>query len=176
MFTGRSRPTWIHLEPLSYTAISSLVSKTLHRSKDDAASLSRFIFMASSGNPFSARSMLSTFQRQHHVSQCAPEVSLQELMSGFRSLSAGNIIIGCRCSIFFNQHNLSLLTLRYDMAAIEGSLAVQKMVDDPTDLSFLVSHFREFPEEATRYLTWAAFFGDTQVCYSCPNISADAAL
>jgi hypothetical protein len=60
------------------------------------------------------------------------------------------------------------------MAAIEGSQAVQKMVTDPTDLSFLVSHLREFPEEAIRYLTWAAFFGETQVYYSCSTASADA--
>lgn len=67
MFAGRSRPTWINLDPLSYAAISSLVSKTLHQPREDCTSLSRFIFVASSGNAFAARNMLSTFQRQNHV-------------------------------------------------------------------------------------------------------------
>lgn len=48
----------------------------------------------------------------------------------------------------------------YNMAEIEGSLANQ-MVSDPTDLSFLISRMRELPEEARKYLTWAAFFGET---------------
>ena len=67
MLTTGTRPTWITLEPLSYQAISSLVSKTLHRPKEDCAPLSNFIFEASSGNAFSARSILTTLQRQHHV-------------------------------------------------------------------------------------------------------------
>lgn len=46
------------------------------------------------------------------------------------------------------------------MAEIEGSLANQ-IVSDPTDLSFLISRMRELPEEARKYLTWAAFFGET---------------
>jgi hypothetical protein len=49
------------------------------------------------------------------------------------------------------------------MAAIESSLARQKMVSDPSDLTFLVSHLKELPEEARTYLMWAAFFGETQV-------------
>jgi hypothetical protein len=50
--------------------------------------------------------------------------------------------------------------LRYDMSGIEGSLANQK-VSDPTDLTFLITHMRELPEEARKYLLWAAFFGET---------------
>jgi len=46
------------------------------------------------------------------------------------------------------------------MPAIEGSLANQK-VSDPTDLTFLITHMRELPEEARKYLLWAAFFGET---------------
>jgi predicted ATPase len=67
MLTTRTRPTWITLEPLSYQAISLLISKTLHRPKEDCAPLSKFIFEASSGNAFSARSILTTLQRQHHI-------------------------------------------------------------------------------------------------------------
>ncbi|KAJ7124823.1 hypothetical protein C8R43DRAFT_1090617 [Mycena crocata] len=107
MFTGRSRPTWIHLESLPYTAIGSMVSKSLHRSKEDCVTLSRIIFDASSGNAFSARNILSTLQRQHHESL--------------------------------------------------GS----KKISDPTGLSFLISNLRELPEEAKKYLRWAAMFGET---------------
>lgn len=125
MFTSRSRPTWITMEPLSYSAISSLISKTLHRTKEDCSPLSRFIYASSSGNAFSARSILTTLQRQHHIT-------------------------------FDWDRNHWV----YNMAEIEGSLANQ-MVSDPTDLSFLISRMRELPEEARKYLTWAAFFGET---------------
>lgn len=70
MFTNRSRPTWITVEPLNLQAISQLVSKTLHRDVDECTPLSRFIFLASSGNAFSARSILMTLHRQHHVRPC----------------------------------------------------------------------------------------------------------
>ncbi|KAF8973859.1 dual-domain HisK/Mak2 protein kinase [Flammula alnicola] len=101
MFTSRSRPTWITVEPLPLPAISSLVSKTLHRHLDDCVPLSRFVFSASSGNAFSARSILTTLQRQHYK------------------------------------------------------------ISDPTDLTFLITYLRELPEEARKYLLWAAFFGET---------------
>jgi hypothetical protein len=56
-----------------------------------------------------------------------------------------------------------LVATRYDMRGIETSLAVHNMASDPSDLTFLISHLRELPEEALRYMTWAAFFGETQV-------------
>jgi len=49
---------------------------------------------------------------------------------------------------------------RYDMAAIEGSLADQK-ISDPNDLTFLINHMRQLPDEVRKYLLWAAFFGET---------------
>ncbi|RDB29051.1 Peroxide stress-activated histidine kinase mak2 [Hypsizygus marmoreus] len=125
MFASRSRPTWIFVQPLSYTAISSLVSKTLHRTKEDCTPLSHFIYAASSGNAFSARSILTTLHRQHLIT-------------------------------FDWANNF----WKYDMLAIEGSLENQT-ISDPTNLSFLISHMRELPEEARKYLTWAAFFGET---------------
>lgn len=67
MFGPRSRPTWINVEPLSFNAVSSLVSKTLHRGKEDCLALSQFVYAASSGNAFSARSVLTALQRQHLV-------------------------------------------------------------------------------------------------------------
>ncbi|KAJ7293811.1 dual-domain HisK/Mak2 protein kinase [Mycena rebaudengoi] len=67
MFTGRSRPTWITLESLSYTAIGSMVSKTLHRPNEDCIPLTHIIYKASCGNAFSARNVLTTLQRQHHI-------------------------------------------------------------------------------------------------------------
>ncbi|KXN87566.1 Peroxide stress-activated histidine kinase mak2 [Leucoagaricus sp. SymC.cos] len=67
MFSSKSCPTWINLEPLSFSAISTLVSKTLHRTKEECAPLSSFITAASSGNAFSVRNTLTTLQRQHHI-------------------------------------------------------------------------------------------------------------
>lgn len=67
MFSPRARPTWINVEPLSFSAISTLVSRTLHRTKEDCEPLSRFITEASCGNAFSVRSILMTLQRQRHV-------------------------------------------------------------------------------------------------------------
>ncbi|KIL70561.1 hypothetical protein M378DRAFT_194875 [Amanita muscaria Koide BX008] len=125
MFSSRSRPTWIDVEPLSFSAISALVSKTLHRPKEDCQPLSRFVHAASSGNAFSARNILTTLQRQHHIT--------------------------------FNWDQNYWM---HDMEAIESSMTNQR-VSDPTDLSFLISHMRELPPEARRYLTWAAFFGET---------------
>ncbi|KAK0481591.1 hypothetical protein IW261DRAFT_1550690 [Armillaria novae-zelandiae] len=119
MFSSRSKPTWITLEPLSYNAISTLVSKTLHRAKEECAPLSRVIYSASSGNAFSARSILNTFHRHNFIT--------------------------------FNWERNSW---QYDMAAIESSLDTEKTLD-PTDLTFLL------PEEARKYLIWAALFGES---------------
>ena len=49
----------------------------------------------------------------------------------------------------------------YDMSAIEPSLHGNKMIADPTDLTFLRDHFRELPEDAKKFLLWASFFGPT---------------
>jgi predicted ATPase/serine/threonine protein kinase len=125
MFSSRARCTWINVEPLHYAAIASLVSKTLHRDVEECDPLSKFVHKASSGNAFSARSVLTTLQRQHMIT--------------------------------FNwEHNYWI----FDMNAIEGSLSDQK-TSDPTDLTFLISHLRELPEETRKYLVWAAFFGET---------------
>ncbi|TFK76709.1 dual-domain HisK/Mak2 protein kinase [Pluteus cervinus] len=125
MFIGRSHPTWISVEPLQSSAIWSLVSKTLHRSKEDCAPLSQWIFAASSGNPFSARNILMMLQRQRHIT-------------------------------FDWERN----HWKYDIVTIKESLDHQK-ISDPTDLTFLITHLRELPEEAKKYLIWAAFFGET---------------
>lgn len=68
MFNSRSKPTWIDVEPLSFAAVSMFVAKTLRRPKEDCLPLVRFVYSASSGNAFAARSMLMTLQRQGHVS------------------------------------------------------------------------------------------------------------
>jgi predicted ATPase len=68
MFSSKARPTWIFVEPLTPNAILSLTSKTLHRTKEDCADLAQFVHRASSGNAFSARSILTTLQRQKHAS------------------------------------------------------------------------------------------------------------
>ena len=66
MFASRAS-TWITLEPLGFNAVSSLVSKTLHRSKEDTQTLARLVHAASLGNAFSLRNILSTLQRQRMV-------------------------------------------------------------------------------------------------------------
>ena len=69
---------------------------------------------------------------------------------------------------------LSALTfVRYNIAAIEQ--AVHAHVSAPTDISFLISHFRELPEEAQQYLIWASIFSPTYVCglpgsTICPHV------
>lgn len=50
----------------------------------------------------------------------------------------------------------------YDVIAVEESLG-SKTISDPTDLSFLISNLRELPEEARKYMRWAAMFGETCV-------------
>ncbi|KAF9056453.1 histidine kinase [Panaeolus papilionaceus] len=125
MFSSRSRPTWIAMDPLPLSAISSLVSKTLHRSKEDCEPLSQFVYGASTGNAFSARSILTTLQRQHYIS-------------------------------FSWEHN----HWTFDMEAIHRGFSNQKIAD-PTELSFLIDQLRELPEDARKYLLWAAFFGET---------------
>ncbi|KAJ3807998.1 dual-domain HisK/Mak2 protein kinase [Lentinula aff. lateritia] len=124
-FSSRARPTWINLEPLSYSAIHALVSKSLHRSKEDSAPLSHFVYAASAGNAFTARSILTTLQRRNHIT-----------------------------------FNWELNHWEYNMTEIETSMDGTPK-SDPTDLSFLVFQFREFPEEARKYMLWAIFFGET---------------
>jgi predicted ATPase len=124
MFNNRFRPTWINIEPLPYSAVSSLVSRTLHRSREDCSSLSRFIYAVSGGNAFAARNMLTAFQRQNYIT-------------------------------FDWEHNHWL----YDIAAIQESLSSQEVASGPGEQSFLISHLRELPEEARKYLIWASFFG-----------------
>ncbi|KAG6919550.1 hypothetical protein DXG01_004213 [Tephrocybe rancida] len=125
MFASRPDPTWILLEPLSFSAISSLVSQTLHRTPEEVAPLAHYVFTASSGNAFSARSILTTLQRQHHI-------------------------------LFDWARN----HWTYDMKIIEGD-ANKHVTKDPTDPNYLTAHMRELSEEARKYLTWAAFFGET---------------
>ncbi|KDQ54896.1 hypothetical protein JAAARDRAFT_196280 [Jaapia argillacea MUCL 33604] len=67
LVSSRSRTVWLHLEPLPYVAIASLVSRTLHLPKEACAPLSRLVHAVSGGNAFSARNILSTLHRQHHI-------------------------------------------------------------------------------------------------------------
>ncbi|EPS99596.1 hypothetical protein FOMPIDRAFT_1147208 [Fomitopsis schrenkii] len=65
-FTSKST-TWINLEPLSYSAIANMVSRTLRRPKEECANLSRLVHAASLGNAFSARNILVSLHRHHHI-------------------------------------------------------------------------------------------------------------
>jgi len=67
MFLGRSRATWIQLDPLTYSSVASLISRTLRQSKDNVAPLSHLIRSISAGNAFSVRNLLTMLQRQHLI-------------------------------------------------------------------------------------------------------------
>ncbi|OCH84424.1 histidine kinase [Obba rivulosa] len=118
--------TWLNLEPLTYSAVSNMVSRTLRRTKEDTTTLSRLVHAASRGNAFSARNILTTLQRQGHI-----------------------------------KFNWDRNWWEYDISAIESSLLDKKMVADPSDLSYLISHLRELSDEARKYILWASFFGPT---------------
>ena len=59
----------------------------------------------------------------------------------------------------------------YDIVAIEKSLVAQKVVSDPSDVTYLVMQLRRLPEEAKMYIIWALFFGATSVLVP-PNADA----
>lgn len=152
-FSSRAA-TWINLEPLSFTAISTMVSRTLHRPKEEVQSLSRVIHAASLGNAFSARNILTTLHRQHMV--------------------CGYLSKRLRC------HSRLLLQITYDweknywdynIEAIEASMADKKAESDPNDISYLIAHLRELPEDARKYLIWASFFGSSCVVRYLPLAS-----
>jgi hypothetical protein len=50
---------------------------------------------------------------------------------------------------------------RYNLEMIEQSVHAQQLVSAPTDISFLVAHFKDLTEDAQRYLIWASIFGPT---------------
>jgi len=67
VFGSKSRVTWLTLDPLGFSAVSSLVSRTLHRTKEECIQLTRMIYRSSGGNPFSARNLLTSLQRHHQI-------------------------------------------------------------------------------------------------------------
>ncbi|KAG1716795.1 hypothetical protein ID866_393 [Astraeus odoratus] len=67
MCSHRARTTWITLEQLPFSAISTLVAKTLHRTREDCSRLSRLVYTASGGNAFLARNVLTGMQRHNHI-------------------------------------------------------------------------------------------------------------
>ncbi|KAI8983351.1 histidine kinase [Trametes punicea] len=118
--------TWIHLEPLGYPAVSTLVARTLHRPKEEVAHLARLVHGASEGNPFSARNFLMTLYRQRHI-----------------------------------WYDWDKNNWQFDISAIEATLFDKKAVATPGDLTFLINHLRELPEDARKFVIWASFFGHT---------------
>ncbi len=101
MFLGRSRATWIQLDPLTYSSVASLVSRTLRQSKDNVAPLSRFIHSISAGNAFSVRNLLTTLQRQHLVSSERPAATALAELYGADNLRLGWQLLGVSSSHFF---------------------------------------------------------------------------
>ncbi|PVF96145.1 hypothetical protein CPB86DRAFT_523058 [Serendipita vermifera] len=50
---------------------------------------------------------------------------------------------------------------QYNLEMIEQTVHAQQLVSAPTDISFLVAHFKELSEDAQNYLIWASIFGPT---------------
>lgn len=46
------------------------------------------------------------------------------------------------------------------MNDVEGTFVANE-VADPNNLSFLISHLKQLPEDGRRYIIWASFFGAT---------------
>ncbi|TBU58822.1 histidine kinase [Dichomitus squalens] len=119
--------TWINLEPLGYPAVSTLIARTLHRSKEDVSHLARIVHSSSEGNPFSARNILTTLHRQSLI-----------------------------------WYDWDKNNWQFDIGKIEKTLFDKKFKSAaPGDLNFLISHLRELPEDARKFVIWASFFGPT---------------
>ena len=153
MFANRSA-VWVNLEPLNISAVSNLVSRTLHRSKDDCAPLSRVIHAASLGNPFSVRSIVTTMYRAGHITFVWDKNHWQYVSCP---------ICAFLLNFTYDDHWLtdSPCLFRFDLQAVETAIIDKIMVADPSNLSHLVSHLRGLPEDARKYITWASFFGAT---------------
>jgi len=108
------------------------------------------------GNPFSARNLLITVRRQGHVGlPFSPTVWC--LRATLDMVRVGSEHLAVR---FASHRCYSYLSCsRYNLTAIEKT--VHAHVSAPTDISFLISHFRELPEEAQQYLIWASIFSPT---------------
>jgi hypothetical protein len=52
---------------------------------------------------------------------------------------------------------------QYNLENIEKSIHAQDLVSAPTDISFLVAHFKDLSQDAQKYLIWASIFGPTYV-------------
>ena len=50
---------------------------------------------------------------------------------------------------------------RYNLPEIEKILLSQKLVVDPNDISYLMSHLKKLPVDARKFLMWASCFGAT---------------
>ncbi|KAI5123720.1 hypothetical protein M0805_000314 [Coniferiporia weirii] len=69
VFSNKSRRvTWITLEPLHFHPVLALVSRTLHRSKEDCSALSRIVYRTCGGNVFSVRNFLTSLHRHRQIS------------------------------------------------------------------------------------------------------------
>jgi hypothetical protein len=49
----------------------------------------------------------------------------------------------------------------FNLKSVENSLIEHKVSTDPSNPEFLLSHLRELPEDARKYIVWASLFGST---------------
>ena len=115
------------------------------------------------GNPFSARNLLITVRRQGHVSLLLSR-TVWCLRATLDMVRVGSQHLAVRYASHKRYWFLSFS--RYNLTAIEKT--VHAHVSAPTDISFLISHFRELPEEAQQYLIWASIFSPTYVHHLFP--------
>jgi hypothetical protein len=161
MFFGRSRATWIQLDPLTYSSVASLVSRTLRQSKDNVAPLSRLIHRISAGNAFSVRNLLTTLQRQHLVSsERVAAMALAELYEA-DNVQLGWQLLAVSFKLFSDWLDQAQNHHRYEFPEIEKILLSQKLAVDPNDISYLTSHLKKLPVDARKFLVWASCFGAT---------------
>jgi predicted ATPase len=66
-FRSKMRTTWINIEPLNYVAVSSLVSRALHGTKEESAPLARLVHRVTLGNPFAIKNLLTQLVRQNFI-------------------------------------------------------------------------------------------------------------
>lgn len=111
--------------------------------------------------PLSTAAILSLTSKTLHRTkeEVAPLANFVHRASSGNAFSARNILttLQRQNQIHFNVEKNHW---EYDINAIEGTF-VENHISDPTDLTFLIERMREFPEEARKYLTWGALFGET---------------
>lgn len=90
--------------------------------------------------------------------ECASLTGFLHRISRGNAFSARNMLITLQRAGYIKfswEHN----SWHYDIATIENSFVAQEWVSNPGDVSFLIAHIHDLPDEARKYLLWASMFG-----------------